>query len=51
MQNTTQKISKDTLKRLREFGKMGETFDDVVNRLLDDTDEELEDVDEEDDTD
>jgi len=29
---------------------MGETFDDVVNRLLDDTDEELEDMDEEDDT-
>jgi len=42
MARTTMKLSKETLQRLREFGKMGDTFEDVVNRLLDDTKDELE---------
>ena len=47
---TTMKVSKETLDRLRGHGKMGDTFEAVVTRLLDDCeDEELEDVDEEDD--
>jgi len=48
MSQTTMKISRDTLKRLKEFGKMGDTFEDVVNRLLDDTDEEIEDEEDDD---
>jgi len=47
MSQTTMKISRDTLKRLKEFGKMGDTFEDVVNRLLD-SDEELEDEEDDD---
>ena len=31
---TTMKISKETLYRLREHGKMGDTYEDVVTRLL-----------------
>jgi len=49
MSQTTMKLSKETLNRLRGIGKMGDTFEDVVNRLLDDTDEEeLEDEEEDD---
>ena len=49
MAQTTMKLSKETLSRLKERGKMGDSFENVVNRLLDDTDnEELEDMDEED---
>jgi len=33
------KLSKDTLSRLREHGKMGDSFENVVNRLLDDAEE------------
>lgn len=44
------KLSKDTLKRLRNFGRMGDTFEDVVNRLLDQN-EELDSEDEEDEED
>ena len=46
------KMSRDTLNRLKERGKMGDSFENVVNRLLDDSDdEELEDTDEEDEED
>ena len=31
----TLKIKEKTHERLRNFGKKGETFDDVINRLLD----------------
>ena len=31
---TTMKVSKETLNRLREHGKMGDTYEDVVTRLL-----------------
>jgi len=48
MPQSTMKISRETLKRLKEFGKMGDTFEDVVNSLLDDTDEELEDEEDDD---
>jgi len=34
-QKTTQKLSKTTLERLRDKGRMGESFDEAVCRLLD----------------
>ena len=37
MPKTTMKLSRDTLVRLREHGKMGDSFEDVVNMLLDKT--------------
>ena len=40
------KLAKETLARLREHGRMGDSFEDVVNKLLDEseeTDEEDED--------
>ncbi len=40
MLNTTQKLGKVTLERLREHGKMGDSFDSVVNRLLDEVESE-----------
>jgi len=44
---TTQKLDDETLKRLREHGKMGDSFDSVVNKLLDEIeDEDSEEVDE-----
>ncbi len=47
MLNTTQKLGKVTLERLREHGKMGDSFDSVVNRLLDEVeDDDSEEVDE-----
>ncbi len=48
MLNTTQKLGKITLERLREHGKMGASFNGVLNRLLDKIDileERLEDQD------
>ena len=51
MLNTTQKLGKVTLERLREHGKMGDSFNRVLNRLLDKIDileERLEDQDIED---
>jgi len=39
MSQTTMKVSKETLRRLREQGKMGDSFENVVNRLLDDAEE------------
>jgi len=54
---TTQKLDKETLERLRDHGKMGDSFNRVLNRLLDkidilevkleDQDEEQEDEEEE----
>ena len=44
---TTMKLSKETLDRIRGHGNMGDTFEDVVNRLLD-SDEELEDEEDDD---
>jgi len=35
MPKTTMKLSKETHDRLKEYGKMGDSFEDVVNRLLD----------------
>jgi len=35
MPKTTMKVSKDTLQRIRGHGKMGDSLEDVVNRLLD----------------
>ena len=47
MLNTTQKLGKVTLERLRVHGKMGDSFDGVVNRLLDEVeDDDSEEVDE-----
>ena len=44
---TTQKLDEETLGRLREHGKMGDSFDSVVNRLLDEVeDDDSEEVDE-----
>ncbi len=54
MLNTTQKLGKVTLERLRDHGKMGDSFNGVLNRLLDKIDileERLEDQDEEQDDD
>jgi len=48
MSSTTQKLEKDTLERLRHHGKMGDSFDSVVNRLLDEIETEDEEDDEED---
>ena len=31
---TTIQISKQTREQLKELGKMGETYDDVINRLV-----------------
>ncbi len=32
---TTQKLEEATLERLRDHGKMGDSFDKVANRVLD----------------
>ncbi len=51
---TTGKLSKDTLHRLKEHGKMGDSFDKAVNRVLDEVegiDEEEEEEDEEEEVD
>ncbi len=32
---TTQKLDEETLERLRDHGKMGDSFNGVLNRLLD----------------
>ena len=37
---TTQKLDEETLERLREHGKMGDSFDSVVNRLLDEVEDD-----------
>ncbi len=34
-EKTTIQIKKSTVTRLKSYGKKGETYDDVLNRLLD----------------
>jgi len=49
---TTQKLDEDTLERVRDHGKMGDSFNGVLNRLLDkidDLEDKLEDQQETDD--
>jgi len=36
---TTQKLDEETLERLRDHGKMGDSFNGVLNRLLDKVDD------------
>jgi len=36
---TTQKLDEETLARLRDHGKMGDSFNGVLNRLLDKVDD------------
>jgi predicted CopG family antitoxin len=36
------KIHEDTHERLKSHGNMGESFDDLINRILDDWEEEEE---------
>ncbi len=36
---TTQKLDEDTLERVRDHGKMGDSFNGVLNRLLDKIDD------------
>jgi len=33
--NTTQRLDHSTLNRIRKYGKMGETFDQVLSKVLD----------------
>ena len=33
--NTTQRLADSTLERLRKLGKMGDSFDDVLDKVLD----------------
>lgn len=33
--NTTQRLDLSTLNRVRKYGKMGETFDEVLSKVLD----------------
>jgi len=35
MSLTTMKVKRETLNRLKDHGKMGDSFEKVVNRLLD----------------
>ena len=36
---TTQKLGRDTLERVRTHGKMGESFDRAIDRVLDEIDD------------
>jgi len=36
--STTQKLEKDTLERVRKHGRMGESFDRAIDRVLDEID-------------
>lgn len=38
MSHTTQKLEKETLERVRKHGRMGESFDRAIDRLLDEVD-------------
>jgi len=42
MKQSTIKLSKDTKIRLRKHGDMGDTFEDVVNDLLNQSEEPIE---------
>ena len=33
--STTQKLDKSTLARVQKYGKMGDSFDQVLNKILD----------------
>lgn len=33
--STTQKLKTKTLERAKKYGEMGDTFDDVVNKIID----------------
>jgi len=44
---STIKLSKESQHRLREHGKMGDSFEDVVNRMLDDVEENDDELDDE----
>ena len=33
--NTTQRLDESTLEKLKHFGKMGESFNDVLDKVLD----------------
>ena len=35
MPNTTQRLDIDTLNRVRKYGKMGESFDEALSKVLD----------------
>jgi len=35
VKHTTQRLEEETLERVKSLGKMGESFNGVVNRLLD----------------
>ncbi len=37
--STTQKLEKETLERVRNLGKMGESFNVVLNKVLDEIDD------------
>ena len=39
MSHTTQKLEKDTLERVRDHGKMGESFNRAIERVLDEIDD------------
>ena len=39
MKNTTQRLEEETLDRIRDHGKMGDSFNGVLNRLLDKIDD------------
>ena len=40
-------LTKRTVSRLKLKGRMGDSFDDVINRVLDDSEEDFEDDEEE----
>jgi len=37
--STTQKLEKETLERVRKHGRMGESFDRAIDRVLDEIDD------------
>ena len=39
MASTTIKLAKDTVERLKERGEFGQSFDEVVNRVLDESED------------
>ena len=39
MENTTQRLESSTLNRVRRYGKMGETFDQAIVKVLNKADE------------
>jgi len=47
MESKTVRLNKKTCERLQTYGRMGETYDKLVNLLLDKTDLEYEDYKEE----